>query len=137
MSILLQNTSLLTWLWHDATWHSLYASSVSDGELSVALQCEINPFEDRQPLFDLGIRSSVVTVQFCEVRRIDTRIHGDYSPRPAIDRWDILDASLLLDQINAQGPSVNRLTHHRITTSSGSTLDIVCEAVWLDGDNAS
>jgi hypothetical protein len=133
MAILLKNLEILEWLWHDADIYRLQASWLDTGEILVNLRCEINPEESRQPLFDLGIQTSIVDVQFRNVWRLKTDFVGDIASREVILDWCIIEPSSLISQIRIKGAAIDvELFHHQIKGSGGSTVDIVFEQIWLD-----
>lgn len=133
MIILLKNLEILEWLWHDADIYRLQASWLDTGEIFVNLRCEINPEESRQPLFDLGIQTSIVDVQFRNVWRLKTDFVGDMASREVILNWCFIEASPLISEIRINGAATDLdLFHHQIKGSGGSTVDIVFEQIWLD-----
>jgi len=133
MAILLKNLDILEWLWHDADIYNLQTSWSDNGEILVNFSCEINPEESRQPLFDRGIKTSVVDVQFRNVWRLKTDFMGDMASREVILDWCVIDPSPLISQIRTNGAATDiDLFHHQIKGSGGSTVDIVFEQIWLE-----
>ncbi|MFB2975957.1 hypothetical protein [Microseira sp. BLCC-F43] len=133
MAILLKNLDILEWLWHDADIYKLQASWSDNGEILVNFRCEINPEESRQPLFDLGIKTSIVDVQFRNVWRLKTDFVGDMASREVILDWCVIEPSPLISQIRNNGAATDiDLFHHQIKGSGGSTVDIVFEQIWLE-----
>jgi hypothetical protein len=133
MAILLKNLDILEWLWHDADIYKLQASWSDNGEILVNFRCEINPEESRQPLFDLGIKTSIVDVQFRNVWRLKTDFVGDMASREVILDWCVIEPSPLISQIRSNGAATDLdLFHHQIKGSGGSTIDIVFEQIWLE-----
>lgn len=133
MAILLKNLDVLEWLWHDADIYKLQISWSDNGEILVNFRCEINPEESRQPLLDLGIKTSVVDVQFRNVWRLKTDFIGDMASREVILDWCVIEPSPLISQIITNGAATDiDLFHHQIKGSGGSTVDIVFEQIWLE-----
>ncbi len=133
MAILLKNLDILEWLWHDADIYKLQTSWSDHGEILVNLRCEINPEESRQPLLDLGIKTSVVDVQFRNVWRLKTDFVGDMALREVILDWSVIEPSSLISQIRTNGAANDiDIFHHQIKGSGGSTVDIVFEQIWLE-----
>jgi hypothetical protein len=133
MAILLKNLEILEWLWHDADIYKLQASWSDNGEILINFRCEINPEESRQALFDLGIHTSVVEIQFRNVWRMKTDFVGEMASREVIIDWCFIERSPLISQIKTNGSASDiDLFHHQIKGSGGSTIDIVFEQIWLD-----
>jgi hypothetical protein len=133
MAILLDNLNILTWLWHDANVLSLNISWAEDGAVSVHLRCKISPEEDRQPLLELGINTSIVDTNFHDVFQLKTDIQGYYFPREAVIDWRVIQPSPLIEHLKSIYPEgVDELYHHQIQCSGGTILDVVFGEVWLD-----
>jgi len=111
--------SVLSWIWHDAEILSLNSNWSPKGVLSIGLKCEINPYENRQALINLGITTLIVDTTFYDCSSFSFESSGNYSNRESIDRW-------LCKQSSA-----NKSTFHTITCSGGSKLSLVCGEVTL------
>jgi hypothetical protein len=132
MSILVHPVEPITWLWHDATICFFHTGYEEDGEITVCLRCRIHPDEDRQSLIDLNINTEIVDVLFRDVLQFRTMIHGSYSSNVTIDGWSVVHPSPIIDHMHAvHEGSATGLVHYRLTHSTGSSMDIVCGAVWL------
>ena len=126
MSVHIPDPASISWIWHDAALDRLQIAWSSQGEMQVLLQTELNPEEDTATRTRLGIDSRFISIQFEGVWRFQADSSGDYSSRATIDTWDIHTQSSLLTLVNHQRSPIPGLVHHTITTSSGSTYDIVC-----------
>ncbi len=119
MAIRVEDVGNITWLWHDASIYYLRVDLSDAGEASICMRCEIHPDEDRRTLFDLGILTPVVDVQFRDAREVKLNLHADTSSREWVDRWEV-----------SPSLSGNRARHH-MSGSIGSTLDVKCAEVWI------
>lgn len=122
--------------WHDAALYWFCVRWADDHDLTIALRCQINAEESRQPLFDLGVHSAMVDVEFRDVWEVAFSGIGDYSHREVILEWTAIHPSPLLAQLDARRsvdgtPNLQGVTHHRISCSAGTTADIICGQVWI------
>ena len=133
MAVLLDNMQLVEWLWHDADVYFLRVDWADNGEMGVSLRCEINPEEDRQTLFDLGIIEPIIDIEFRDVWWLETKIIGLGSGREVVIDWDVVHESAIINQIRTYGVSANaNLLHHKIKFNSGSNIDVVFTQIWLN-----
>jgi len=133
MGVLLKNLEILEWLWHDAYLHLLKTAWSDSGETSVSLRCELNPEELREPLFLLGIETSLVEVQFRPVWHLKTDLIGDIADREVLLDWHVSDRTPAIELLRRNGAARDvELLHHQIKGSGGSTIDIICEMICLE-----
>src|SRR3954454_20821735 len=133
MLIHLKDWSILNWLWHDAELYTIKAKWLDNGSAVVYLRSKINPEEDRQPLFDLGITSQVVDVQFRNTWWLRSDLVGYNADREVLVDWDTIEPSPLTEELQDRGLAKNAdLIHPRIRCSGGSTFDVVFSDIWLE-----
>ncbi|MBO1347133.1 MAG: hypothetical protein EBE86_006940 [Hormoscilla sp. GUM202] len=133
MVIMLNNLEIIEWLWHDADLHLLTTAWSDSGETSVSLRCEINPEELREPLFELGIKTSLVDVHFCPVWHLKTDLIGYIAGREVVLNWHVSDRTPAIELLRGNGAARNvELFHHQIKGSGGPTIEIVCEMICLE-----
>jgi hypothetical protein len=116
MPVLLSDFDLLTWQWHDAQLHSIKIEYLAHGELALYLRAEINEYEDRSRLQELGIHSLLVEVKFSGVGLLRITGNADCDMDEVIVDWR---------------PVKSNPRHHIITGNCGSLIELQFEEVWL------
>jgi hypothetical protein len=132
MGVHIPDPASISWIWHDAALDRLQIEWSTQGDMRVVLHTELNPEEDTSELASLGIDSQFVSIFFGTVWRFQIDSTGDYTGISTIDAWDVRTQSSLLALVNRQRPPIPGLVHHHITTSSGSTFDIVCSDMRIE-----
>jgi len=132
MSAKLENMDIIGWITHDASLEATHISWARDGSVRMDFMCKINPYEDRQPLIELGVETELVAVQFQDVFVLKQNIIGYYSSREVITEWELVHSSSLIAELKKQYPNISgELSHHSITCSGGTTFDIVFGEIWI------
>src|SRR4051812_22788544 len=103
MPIHLKDLGIVNWLWHVAELYTLKFEWLANGRAVMYLRCKINPEEDRQPLFDVGITAQLVEVQFRDIWWLRTDIVGYNSTREVVVEWETIQPSNLIKEIQDHG----------------------------------
>jgi hypothetical protein len=88
MAIQIEHSDNLEWVFHDAELYSFRIEWEQNGEQSIYMSVEINPYEDNQPLIDRGIINSRVEIYFSDVMDLTVEAPGNYSNRESLSTWD-------------------------------------------------
>lgn len=125
MAIQIEHSDNLEWVFHDAELYSFTIEWEQNGEQSIYMSVEINPYEDNQPLIDRGIINSRVKIHFNDVTDLKVDAPGNYSNLESFSTWD-------------SEPIQNTLyTKHTLTFSGGLDVTFRCSQVFLDNDSLS
>jgi len=133
MQVLIEDTNLLTWQFHDADIYAVNMSWNEDGEVSPHIFCEINPEENRDMLISMGITNSRVGIVFKDSYKIMVNIIGTCSGLEEIITWKVETYGLSSSKTETTESSL--LMRNIIACSCGSTYDIVCRAMYIEDDN--
>lgn len=134
MQVQLLDLSILTWLWHDAFIEMLSVKWDKEEGVTVTFSCEINEEEDISSLQKIGVASRFVHMIFKDVLHFTTDIKGMYSLNEVVDIWNIRQSPENTDILKIPiGYLSDDIFLHEIRCSGGSSIDVMCKQIWLEG----
>ncbi|HEX2912848.1 MAG TPA: hypothetical protein VH186_18730 [Chloroflexia bacterium] len=110
----IENFEKYNWIWHDADLILLKIVWSEDGIQTLLLRTELNPYEDRQLLINLGLNTPKIDLIFHDVGNLMFKGPGDYSLREVIVEWKIKKVG------------TSKAYKHEIECSGGTELSFIC-----------
>lgn len=120
---LLDDPSILEWLWHDSVPRSLdlqWSDERHDAGIDLFFRCHLHPDEDWRVLAPYGVTGPAVTVVLKDAEHVAVRGLGVTADRGHVDRWSVTSVRA------SSGAS-----HHVITFSTGAIVEATCSAVYV------
>jgi hypothetical protein len=112
---------------------SIHADLPKNGNLDLSLKVQISEEEPMDSLLALGIQTRAVKFSFKDCWRIASNIAGFTTDHGTVTDWEVIEASPLVRALLNDGLSrAFRMTHHKFSFSTGSTLEILAESVFID-----
>jgi hypothetical protein len=133
MKILLDKVAISGLSVHDADLLSLHLEVPRTGNIDLSLTLELSPEESLGPFNVLGIKNRRIKLIFQDCWQILSNILGFTNAHGVLMNWEIIEASPLAERFIKDGLTrAFRMTHHKLTFSSGSTLELLAERTFIE-----
>lgn len=122
---------------HDAVLHSFTIAQNKEGDLEPIMDIEITD-RSYDPGYSYPEKENITRIIFKNTSVVRSNFYGRIANQDTFDRLEILEKSDLLTQSNEwPTPLPQEAAHYHVELHSGSTIDVVAEAIVLTAPSAS